>query len=216
MRSLLGPWSAVLLLCLTRISAAAQFSADIVSRDAAGVQSGAGGKIYVADGKVRIETPEAAAGFFLIDGRAATALFVRPAQQIFTDARQSSRLTRIFIPVDPNSACLQWQAAARDAGVADGEWHCDPNGVAFIDGRQTTECRVTSPDRDAGRRWIDASIGFPIRVRMEDGTSITLENIRVAAQSPELFAIPPSYRKLDPHALVERIKHSDVWAGPPN
>jgi hypothetical protein len=207
-------WSLALLLCLTRVGVSAEFSADIVSRDADGAQLGASGKLYVTNGRVRIETPEAAAGFFLIAGNGA--LFVRPAQQIFADARQLSRLTRIFIPVDPNDPCPQWQAAARNAGGADGEWHCNRGGATLIDGRPATECRITSPDRDASRRWIDASIGFPIRVRMDDGTSLTLENIRIAAQSPELFAIPPAYRKLDPHALIERIKHSDVWVESPN
>jgi len=190
-------------------SRAAEFSADIVSRDVAGAQSGAVGKIYVAGGKVRIETPEAAAGYFLIDG--AAALFVRPGQQIFMDARQSSRLTRIFIPVDPNDPCPQWRAAAQN----DSEWRCELIGAAALDGRATTECRVTSAQH-VSRRWIDASIGFPIRVQMDDGTSFTLENIRVAAQSADLFAIPSSYRKLDPRALIERIKHSDVWAEAPN
>ena len=203
-------WSVALLLCLTRVCASADFSADIVSRDAAGTQSGVGGKIYVAGGKVRIETPEAAAGFFLIDGTAA--VFVRPDQQIFMDARQSSRLTRIFIPVDPNDPCPQWRATSQN----DTEWHCELVGAAVLDGRATTECHVTSPGQDVSRRWIDARIGFPIRVQMDDGTSFTLENIRVAAQSPELFAIPPSYRKLDPRALIERIKHSDVWVEAPN
>jgi hypothetical protein len=51
---------------------------------------------------------------------------------------------------------------------------------------------------------------------MDDGTSLTVENVRVGAQSPDLFAIPATYRKLDPHALIERIKHSDVWVEPPN
>jgi hypothetical protein len=202
-------WWITLLLCLTRVSLAAEFSADIVSRDAAGAQSGVGGKIYVAGGKVRIETPEATAGYFLIDG--AAAVFVRPGQQIFMEARQSSRLTRIFIPVDPSDPCPQWQAAAQH----DSEWHCELIGAAVLDGRATTECRVTFA-QDVSRRWIDAGIGFPIRVQMDDGTSFALENIRVAAQSADLFAIPSSYRKLDPRALIERIKHSDVWAEAPN
>jgi hypothetical protein len=207
--------SLALLLCLTRLSAAAEFSADIVSRDANGVQIGATGKLYVANSQVRIETPQDAAGFFLIDGNAAAAVFVRPAQQIFTDARQSSRLTRLFIPLDPNNPCPQWQAAAHSAGVADSKWHCEVIGAAVLDGRPTTECRVTSV-QDASRRWIDASVGFPIRVRMDDGTSLTLENVRVGTQSADLFAIPATYRKLGPRALIERIKHSDVWVEPPN
>jgi hypothetical protein len=205
----LSRWSVALLLCLTRVCASADFSADIVSRDAAGTQSGVGAKIYVAGGKVRIETPEAAAGFFLIDGTAA--VFVRPGQQIFMDARQSSRLTRIFIAVDHNDPCPQWRAAAEN----DSEWHCELIGAAVLDGHATTECRITVA-QDVSRRWIDARIGFPIRVQMDDGTSFRLENIRVAAQSPDLFAIPASYRKLDPRALIERIKHSDVWVEAPN
>jgi hypothetical protein len=206
-------WSVALLLCLTRVGLAAEFSADIVSRDAAGVQIGAGGKLYVAGSKVRIETPEATAGYFLIDGT--VALFVRPAQQIYMDARQSSRLTRIFIPVDSNNPCPQWQSAAKSAGVAAGEWHCELIGAAVLDGRPTTECHVAAAG-DASQRWIDAGIGFPIKVRRGDGTSLTLENIRVAAQSADRFAIPPGYRKLDPHALIERIRHSDVWVEAPN
>jgi hypothetical protein len=200
------------------VCAAADFSADIVSRDSAGAQIGAAAKVYVTDGKVRIETPEVSTGFFLIDGKTSAAVFVRPAQQIFTDARQSSRLTQLFVPVDADNPCLQWQAAAQNAGVpgAEGEWHCERAEAGPMDGRPTTECRVVTPDQDSSRRWIDSSLGFPVRVRMSDGASFALENIRIAAQSAQLFVIPPGYRKLDPHALIERIKHSDVWVDSPN
>jgi hypothetical protein len=197
--------------CLTRLCAAADFSADIVDGTAPPA------KIYTADGKVRIETPEAASGFFLIDGTAGTALFVRPGQQYFTDARQSSRLTQLFVAVDPDNPCIQWQAAARIAGVpgTDGEWHCMKVGVLEIDGRPTTEWRVTSAAGDSSQRWIDSRLGFPVRMRLSDGAILALANVRVAAQSAELFAVPRSYRRLDPHALLERIKHSDVWVEPP-
>jgi hypothetical protein len=212
------------MLCLVRVCAAAEFSADIVSRDAAGVQVGGAAKLYVADEKARIETPEASTGFFLIDGKRGTAVFVRPTQQIYTDARQSSRLTRLFVPVDADNPCPQWQAAAQNAGVpgAEGEWHCERieagtmDDRSTTDGHSTTECRVITPKQDSSRRWIDSSLGFPVRVRMSDGASFALENIRIAAQSAQLFAIPPTYRKLDPHALIERIKHSDVWVESPN
>jgi hypothetical protein len=199
------------------VCAAADFSADIVSRDSAGAQIGAAAKIYVADGNIRIETPEVSTGFFLIDGKTSAAVFVRPAQQIFTDARQSSRLTRLFVPVDPDNPCLQWQAAAQNAGVpgAEGEWHCERVAAGTMDGRPMMECRVVTPDQDSSRRWIDSSLGFPVRVRMSDGASFALENIRIAAQSAQLFVIPPGYRRLDPNALIERIKHSDVWVESP-
>jgi hypothetical protein len=80
------------------------------------------------------------------------------------DAKQSTLLTQIFVPIDPIDPCLK----------------------------------------------------FPVKLRAVDGTTIALEHTRVEAQSANLFAVPPSYRRLDPQALIERIKHSDVWADSPH
>jgi hypothetical protein len=195
-----------------------EFSADIVSRDADGVSVGTGARLNVADRRVRIETPEASAGFFLIDGAAGTAFFVRPAQQLFLDAKQSTRLTQIFVAVDPNDPCRQWQTAANIAGVpgAGGDWRCERVDAAIVDGRRIIEYRVTSADQKSTRAWIDPDLEFPIKVRAADGTTITLEHIRLEAQPASLFAVPSGYRKSDPQALIERIKHSDVWVGPPS
>ena len=195
-----------------------EFSADIVSRDASGAAIGTGGRLYAANGKVRIETPDAAAGFFLVDGATTTSLFVRPQQRVFMDARQSTRLTRIFLPVDTSSPCAQWQAAAKASGLpnADGDWHCDRKENSSINGRDTIEYSVTSPDNAAATQgWIAPDLGFPVKWRASDGTTFTLEHIRVETQPAELFTVPADYRKLDPQALIERIKHSDVWAAPP-
>src|ERR1700691_65951 len=157
-------------LCLTQGAASAgaalgsspayEFSADIVSRDADGVSVGAGARLYVANRRVRIETPEASAGFFLIDGAAGTAVFVRPTQQVFMDAKQSTRLTQIFVPVDPNDPCRQWQAAAKNAGVpsAGGEWRCGRLDTAIVDGRRNMEYRVVCPDQKSSRGWTDPDV----------------------------------------------------------
>jgi hypothetical protein len=197
---------------------AREFSADIVSRDADGVSKGTRARLYVANRMVRIETPEAPAGFFLIDGAAGTAFFVRPTQQDFMDAKQSTRLTRIFVPVDPNDPCRQWQAAAKNAAVpsAAGDWRCGRIDTAIVEGRRTIEYSVVSPDQKSSRGWIDPDLEFPTKLQAADGTTIALEHIRVEAQSASLFAMPPGYRKSDPQALIERIKHSDVWVGPPS
>src|ERR1700678_4410502 len=225
-RSTLGRRSIALWLTLGMATAGAsrgsspahEFSADIVSRDADGVSVGTGARLYVANRRVRIETPEASAGFFLIDGAAGTALFVRPAQQLFLDAKQSTRLTQIFVPVDPNDPCRQWQAAAKNAGVpsAGGDWRCGRGDTAIVDGRPSIEYGVVSPDRQWSRGWIDPDLEFPLKLRAADGTTIALEHIRVEAQPASLFALPPAYRKSAPQRLIERIKHSDVWAGPPS
>src|SRR5579863_129472 len=94
-----------------------EFSADIVSRDAAGAPLGGRARLYASGRHVRIETPEFPAGFFLIGGDLGAALFVGTTQRVFMDAKQSTRLTQIFVPVDPRNPCPQWRSAAQNAGV---------------------------------------------------------------------------------------------------
>jgi len=186
---------------MARPGVAAEFSADIV------VDHSAPTALHVADQAVRIDAPT---GYFLTKG--GVALFVRPGKQMFTDARQSTSLTQWFIPVDPDSPCAQWRAAAMNAGVAgsDGEWLCEK-----IESAPRSRWRVTPPGQSSRECWIDPSLRFPVRIQMSDGTSLSLENIRPGAQSPELFTIPAGFHKLDPQSLIEHIKRSDVWVEPP-
>jgi hypothetical protein len=195
---------------------ASEFSADIVSRDAAGAVIGAVAKLFVRNHMVRIETPEVSGGFLLINGDAGTAQFVRPAQQLFMEAKQSSRLTQIFVPVDTKEPCRQWHAAASNAGVARaaGEWRCERIEDEIIDGRRAVQFRVSSPVSPSSRRWIDSDLEFPLKLLASDGTTIALEHILVEAQPANRFAIPPGFRNFDPRALIERVKHSDAWVDP--
>jgi hypothetical protein len=195
---------------------APEFCADIVTRDASGLPVGAVARLYVANRKARIETAEVSAGFFLVDGQAETAVFVRSTPPVFMDAGLSSRLTQIFVPVDPNDPCRQWQAAAKNAGVpgAGGAWRCGRILEAKVGEGASLEYRVLSPDQKSSLRWIDPQLEFPVKLREADGTTIELEHVQIKAQRASMFAVPAGYRKLDPHALIERIKHSDVWADP--
>jgi hypothetical protein len=196
--------------------ASREFSADIVNRDASGRVVGPTAKLYVAGRKVRLETSEAAAGFFLIDGETGTALFVQPAQHLFMDAKQSTRLTQLFVPVDPNDPCPQWQAAARNAGAADAgsTWRCERVNSAIGDHGGNVEYRLVLPNEALDLRWIDAGLRFPMRLKSGDGMTLALERILVTPQPASLFTLPPDYRKSDPRALIERIKRSDVWVAP--
>jgi hypothetical protein len=202
------------LLCGRAPAQAQQFSADLVTTRGDGAAAVPAGKLRVFNDKVRLEAPELADGFFLIDGARPTAYFVRPAARVFMDARQSSRLTRIFVQVDPSDPCPQWQAMARLAGAADqGDWRCERAGEGAIGGRSTTAYRaVSAPGRELFG-WIDAVRKFPLRIKTEDGAIITAENIRDEPQPVQLFEIPSDFRKFDPQILIQRIKQSDVWVG---
>jgi hypothetical protein len=189
---------------------AQQFSADIaVQRDTG---SAPGGHLRVLDGKLRLETPELADGFFLVDTAKPSAYFVRPGARIYMDALQSSRLTRLLIPVDPDAPCHQWQAMAQLAGIADrGDWRCERTGEEMIDGRKTTVFRVAPGAGQAFVGWIDAERRFPLRIKDDDGTTTAIRNIKDEPQPAPFFDVPQGLQKFSPAALIERIKQSDVW-----
>jgi hypothetical protein len=158
-----------------------------------------------------LETPEVADGFFLIDGTKPAATFVRPRTREFMDARQSSRLALIFVSVDPDNPCRQWQAMAQQAGLEDRNWRCERLGEEMIAGRNTIAWRAISASGRQFSGWIDRERRFPLRVKTEDGRIITAEHVRDEPQPAELFQIPSGFRKFDPQLLIDRIKQSDVW-----
>jgi hypothetical protein len=190
---------------------AQQFSAEIMIMKDNGATAPAG-KVYVAGGKERIETPEHTDGFFVIDSAAPSAYFVQPSAGQFMDARQSSRLTRIFVPVDPDNPCLQWEAMAGLAGAQDqGAWHCERVGQETIDGSSAIAYRAISASGRELMGWVDPMRKFPLRVKTEDGAVFEVGDLHDQPQAPELFEVPTTFRKFDPQALIDRIKQSDVW-----
>jgi hypothetical protein len=194
---------------------AAQFSADIVSVNANGEPAAQPGRLYVSDDKVRIETPDVAGGYFVVDETSNAAFFVRPAKEIFMEARQSSLLTQILISVDPADPCRKWQAMAVSAGAAaaahGGQWRCEQIGEEIIDGRKTIGYSMASPMKKQGAGWIDLELKILLRTKTEGGASIELKNIQEGPQPASLFEIPASFQKFDPQALLEIVKKSDAW-----
>jgi hypothetical protein len=204
------------LLCGHAPARAQQFSADLVTLKDDGA-SAPPGRLRVSGDKVRIETPELGDGFFVIKGAKPTAFFVRPATRLFMEARQSSRLTRIFVQVDPDNPCRQWEAMAKVAGVVDqgaksqDNWRCERVGEETIDGNDTIIYRAILAPNQELFGWIDPARKFPLRIKTEDGAVIAAQNIRDEPQPAQLFEIPSSFRKFDPEALIRQIKQSDVW-----
>jgi hypothetical protein len=209
--------TALLVLGLFGAPAQAQsFSADLASVDASGRMNGPG-KVHVDGGRVRIETPELPQGFFVVDPVAETAYFVRPAQSVYMDAKQSSQLTQLLVQVDPAAPCTQWQAMAKVADIQDavGTWRCERLGEELLDGRTTVKYRAISPRGKSNIAWIDPAFKFLLKFRGEDGSGVDVKTIKEGPQDKSLFEIPVNYGKFDPKALIERMKQSDVWVEPP-
>jgi hypothetical protein len=195
---------------------AQQFSAKLVSSNASGQSTGTQGQIYVADGKARIETPEFPHSFLIVDTLPPASYLVRPAQRIFMDSKQSSRLTRLFVPLDPTDPCAQWRTMAAVAGLADtGTWHCQAGKRVSLEGRSTVKFTVLSP-RGHSTRWIDPQLRFPLRIEDEGGAVFELQNVRQEPQPADKFEIPAGYRKFDPRLVLEQLKHTDIWVEPPH
>ncbi len=193
-----------------------QFSATLVSAGTEGIATGVPGRIHVSGDKVRLETPEVRDGYFVVDGRANTAYFVRPALHTFMEARQSSALAQIFVLLDPDNPCARWQSAAALSGAAASgkPWQCERTGEETIDGRSTVVYRATSPQQRTYLAWIDRALRIPLRVETNFGTRFSLADIVAGPQPDSLFRIPPNFQKFDPQGLIDRIKQSDVWVEP--
>jgi hypothetical protein len=213
---MVSSWMLLGLASLGAVARAQAFSADLVTRNV-GVQPNGQGRVYVSGGKVRIETPGFADGFFIVDGERSAAWFVRPQKRLFMEARQSSPLTQLFVPVDPNDPCRQWQVMETVARVTDGggDWRCDLLGREVVDGRETMKYLARSGRNRRSYRWIDPQREFPVRLESEDGTIVALEHIVDAPQPSSLFTLPADYHEFDPMQLIDQIKRSDVWVEPP-
>jgi hypothetical protein len=214
----LAPSCSSLLLVLIATSAQAQeFSADIVSLNAADEVVGPPGGINVSGRKARIESPDLPGFYMIVDSSVPAAYVVRPSARVYMNAMQSSRLTRLLVPLDNVDPCPQWETMAEVAGMPDqrGQWHCVAEGEDTVDARRALKFSATSP-RGHSTAWVDPVLKFPIKIAIEDGTVVALRDIREGPQPADNFTIPRGYGKYDVQQLIERIKHSDIWVEPPS
>ena len=206
-------------LAVSSMSNAQQFSADLVA--VRGDKTEHIGSLRVAGGKARIESYQLSDGFFLIDPAKPAAYFVRPRAHVFMDARQSSSLTQMFVPVDPDEPCAQWHAMASLAASIEARpidatsWRCERDGEGTIGGRRMDVYRIVGTSGSSFVGWVDRERRFPLQIKVADGTMILVDSIRDAPQSAQSFDIPPGVQKFDPQALIRRIQQSDVWVAPP-
>jgi hypothetical protein len=204
-----------LIWCGHDVARASQFSAELVTGKADGDAMTPAGKVYVDELKVRIETPEFPDSFLLIDGSVPAAYLVRTLARVFMDAKQSSRLSRLFVPLTGDDPCPQWQVLAEVAGIPDqaGHWRCTAAGHDNVAGRNTVKFDATSP-RGHSVGWIDPELKFPLKIEIEDGSVFLLQNLQDGPQSADLFVVPAGYKKFEPRLLIEWLKHSDVLVEP--
>jgi hypothetical protein len=174
-------------------------------------------RIYVSDNKVRLDPAGFHGGFFIIDGDAGTATFVRPNERVFMDAKQSTPLTQIFVPLNPAAPCPRWKEMALSAGALDqeAEWRCAMLGDDVVDGRTLVKYQMGPSEVQQRSVWLDPRETVAVMSQFPGGTITKLENVKHEPQPAMLFVIPPGYQKFEAQRLINRIKQSDVWVEPP-
>jgi len=197
--------------------AAQQFSADLLGTTVGSGAVQTTGKIYVSNSKVRIETSGFPGGVFLLDSSAHTAFFMKPALRVVMDAKQSTWLTQILVPVDPDDPCAQWQVMAAIAGATEGggAWRCNRLVPDSGGRRDAVGFLAISPQGFRYNCWIDPGLKFAISVREEKGGTFDLKNIQETPVPDRFFEIPANFSKFEPQQLINRVKQSDVWVEPP-
>jgi hypothetical protein len=195
---------------------AQQFSAELIAGNSTGGTVGRPGKIFVANRKVRIETSDFPNSFLIVDSNIPAAYLVRQRLRVFMDAKQSSRLTRLFVAPGDLDPCTQWRTMAEVAGIVigdGGQWRCETAETESLDGRASRKFRITSPS-DRATAWIDVQLNFPVKFEIDDGAVLALRNIEEGPQPPETFDVPGNFKKFNQQLFLERLKRTDIWVEP--
>jgi len=184
-------------------AAAQQFSADLVN---AGGEAGSG-KIYVSDGRVRMETTAAPGrGTMVADTRANTAYVLMPAQKMYLDMSSNGHMAQVFTPIDPNNACPRLQELAQQGHPDAAQWTCKRVGSEAVNGRSTVKYQADTPQGEVYLAWIDAHLKFMVKTQDPSGKGMELRNIKEGAQPASLFEVPADYRKLDMSQMQQMMQ----------
>ena len=207
------PMIAVAFACLIAVPAAAQqFSADLVATG----HEDTPGKIYVSNGKVRMERSVGGPGTMLVDSGANTAFVLMPQQKMYLDVSSRGGLTQVFRPVDPNNPCPQWKEIAKQAHKDEADWSCKRIGGETVNGRSAVKYQASSSQGQTAYVWVDTGLKFIVKTEDAKGQGTELRHIEEGPQPASLFEIPAGYQKMDMSQMMQqRMPQRGPGAPPP-
>ena len=185
--------------------AAKEFSAIIVQNtDGKIVRQ----KLFSGQGKIRIEPESAApdAAILILDFSRGASYVLMPYQKKYVEvnAGESSaagkmRFLNLTDPLHPCDALPQ---------PGQSKLLCKEVGQTSVDGRPALQWVAKLPDGKNAYVWIDAKLGFPIKLEAP-GNTVLIEGIREGAQDSILFEIPAGYTRLQLSSMEGTNKQSD-------
>jgi hypothetical protein len=191
----------------SRPAGAQQFSAVMVDSHGAEV---ARTPFNVGDGKVRWTTMrgDSVTGAVILDFRRRTLVALDDqTEQYYTPSGDDpvTELAVLFFimrPSDVRDPCKGWNAAAMADKSEPPHFACESLGGDTVNGRPADKWQLTyKRSGKIGYAWIDPQLRY--LVKMQDPaaqTTMQVRNVKEGPQAPSLFAVPPSYTKMDPPA----------------
>lgn len=183
-------------------AAAQQFSAELVNSTPAGKAQQQ--KIFVADGKLRIEGSSGRGGVVLADANAGTAFILMTQERIYMDSPRTSGMVRILMPADPDNPCPQWQEMAKADNGPDADWTCNRVGPDTVNGRSAVKYEATSPEGEQNHAWIDPKLKVMVKSESAQG-GMELQDVKEGPQQASLFEVPAGYKKMDMQEIMKRL-----------
>lgn len=195
--------AAIALAAFTLPAAAQQFSADLVRT---GAEQSPPGKIYVSEGKVRMENADGHGGALIADGAAGKTYVLMPQRKMYMDlATSGGKLAEALMPVDVDNPCPQWQKMAQAGEHETGSWSCKNLGDERVNGRTAVKYAATASDGKVHYAWLDRKLHFLVKTQDPDGDGMELRNIKEGAQPASLFEPPADYQKLDMGNMMQQM-----------
>ncbi|MFA5143772.1 MAG: hypothetical protein WC522_06365 [Candidatus Omnitrophota bacterium] len=166
--------AAVSVLC-AGVAYAYEFSTDVVTTARSERFSG---KMYVSDGKVRMESPQAVT---ITNTEKKLVWVLMPSQNMYMEQP------------------MNFQSVAGATEKAPGEIERTLIGPDTVNGRPVKKYRVrcSTPQGETEMfQWMDAGINMPVKTAAVDGSwSTEFRNLAVGPQAPGLFELPAGYKK---------------------
>jgi hypothetical protein len=176
---------------------AQQFSADMINNSNGATNRQ---KLYVADGKIRMESAEGKGIALISDPSHNTVYMLNAEQKIYVDMAAMSKLTALLEPENADDPCPQWRKLSGDQ--ATGAWKCEKLGPDTLNGRKVVKYAGTSSKGETGNVWIDTHLKFVVKTEGPKA-SMELQNIKEGPQTASLFAVPAGYKQVDPKELMQ-------------
>ena len=179
---------------------AQQFSADMVSTygDKSHTQ-----KIYVADGKMRLEPQGGGTGVVISDPAHGMVLMLNAERRIYVEMPAMAKMTAVLMPTNLDDPCADWKRLSGDD--ANAAWTCEKLGTETVNGRSAVKFAGASAKGERGMVWLDPRLKFVVKTQGAEA-SMELKNIKEGPQQASLFQVPAGYTKVDAKQMAPGAK----------